>query len=537
MPVGFRVRPGAAGFRPRHAAGPWHRSAEAPYSAFAGRARAPAAATLPRVRASVRTRLACLLLSLAAGCGARTSLDGLDPGSGMDGGRDAGPDAGEAPDGGLDGGGDGGRPDAGPIPDGGCVPVEDGCLGDEVCGDGDDDDCDGQVDEGCACEPGAVQDCFAGPPGRRRVGACQDGQQVCGVAGGWGPCQGGVQPDESVCTGRDDLCNGCSADRICMIDCPSPGDPRVPDGAPFEPYLLDGRAFYAGPAEGFRWSVEGGPCDRLAPRLESFTLTGAASERATFTPRLSGDYRVTLSVTVPGGEVLSCAWVVHVAGPGLRVEMCYPESESEDLDLFLHRPDDTTPWYASGGTAFDALPEASCGWHDCEAEVRQAAHPVTGGPVSRADWGYADSPLAQCEQGPNGDRFRALLGVCPNPRLDIDNNLSPGRSGLPENINVDNPRDGETFRVMVQNFTGGTAQPVVNVYCGGRRVATFGERPDVVNNFRGPNGNTAIGTMWRVADVTVHVDAAGETTGCDVELLHRPGLTTGFYLTQNDPTF
>jgi len=99
-------------------------------------------------------------------------------------------------------------------------------------------------------------------------------------------------------------------------------------------------------------------------------------------------------------------------------------------------------------------------------------------------------------------------------------------------------RDGETYRIMVHNFTGGIAEPVVNVYCGGRRVSTFGQPPDIVRNFRGPNGNSALGTMWRVADVTVQVDpATGETTGCDVMLLRRPGLPTGYFLTLNDPTY
>ena len=261
------------------------------------------------------------------------------------------------------------RPDVGPD---GCLPADDGCGPIERCGDGSDDNCNGLVDEGCPCEAGAVQSCFAGPPGRRDVGACQDGEQVCGTDGQWGGCVGGVLPDALACTGRDDLCNGCSADRICPIDCPSPGDPRVPVGQPFEVYPLNGRDYYVGPAEGWRWTIAGGPCDRLAPRLESFTLSGAASESPVFTPRLSGDYRVTLAVTVPGGEVLECSWVVNVAGPGLRVEMCYPESETEDLDLYLHRPDDTTDWYVAGGTSFEAIPEASCGWHNCEAEVRQA---------------------------------------------------------------------------------------------------------------------------------------------------------------------
>lgn len=475
------------------------------------------------------------LLLLAPGCGARTGA-GLDESPrGLDAGMDAAvpplPDGTvPLPDGGFDAGVDA------PI-DGGCVPRGDECLGMELCGDGSNDDCDDQVDEGCGCEPGSVQPCFLGPPGRRDVGACQDGSQICTSDGTWGQCTGGILPDETVCTGRDDLCDGCSQQRICPIDCPSPGDPRVPEGQPFAAYPLNARDFYVGPADGFRWIVEGGPCDDLAPRLTSYDLEGDRTETAILTPRLSGDYRVTLRVTVPGGERLSCSWIVHVAGPGLRVEMCYPESETEDLDLFLHRPGDTTNWYPSSrSTAHQPLPEASCGWHNCEAEIRQPAHPVTGAPVTRADWGYPTTPLERCENGPLGDAWRAL-GACSNPRLDIDNNLAEG-IGVPENINVDNPNDGETFRIMVQNFTGGLTRPVVNVYCGGRRVATFGAAPDELTSFRGPDGNGSIGAMWRVADVTVRVDpATGETIGCDVQQLHLPGMMSGYHLTLRDPSY
>ena len=116
-----------------------------------------------------------------------------------------------------------------------------------------------------------------------------------------------------------------------------------------------------------------------------------------------------------------------------------------------------------------------CGWHNCEANIRGSS-PLSGAPVPRADWGYGTSLLAECENGPQGDTWRAL-GACSNPRLDIDNNLSEG-TGVPENINVDRPRDGETFRIMVQNFSGTRARPLVNVYCAGRRVATLGAPPD-----------------------------------------------------------
>ena len=206
--------------------------------------------------------------------------------------------------------------------------------------------------------------------------------------------------------------------------------------------------------------------------------------------------------------------------------------ESQDLDLFLHRPDDTRIWYPAGANANEALPEASCGWHNCEAQIRQPFHPVTGEPTVRADWGYEDSDLSACVNGPQGDQW-AVRGSCANPRLDIDNNLSEG-IGLPENINVDHPRDGQTFRVMVQNFTGTIARPVVNVYCAGARVATYGLAPDEVPDFEGDSGAFDIGAMWRVADITMRVGSDGETVGCDVAAVHPPGTSRGYDVTQGD---
>jgi hypothetical protein len=481
-----------------------------------------------------------LLLLWLCACGARTGLSLEDDESFDAGARDAASfDAGRRPDGSFDAGRDvgvffdagvdGGAPDAGPSE---CVPVEPGCGATERCDNGSDDDCDGRVDEGCACEAGRVQPCFAGPPGHRNVGACVDGAQVCGMDGEWGECTGGILPDPTACTGRDDLCDGCSDARICPIDCPSPGDPRVPVGQPFTDYPLRGRDFYVGPVRSWRWTVEGGPCDALSPGLDSFDLMRRTSEVATFFPRLSGDYRVTLRVTVPTGEVLECSWIVNVAGPGLRIEMCYPESETQDLDLFLHRPDDMGVWYPPGATAFEPNHVASCSWSNCEATIRGTSG---GMPVPRADWGYADTPLERCENGPLGDQWR-LRGSCANPRLDIDNNLVEG-TGVPENINVDNPRDGQTFRVMVQNYTGRTARPLVNVYCGGRRLATYGQAPDIVPRFRGVSGDEGVGAMWRVVDVTVRVDAAGETTTCDLVPLHRPGTTEGYFVTNDDGSY
>jgi hypothetical protein len=42
--------------------------------------------------------------------------------------------------------------------------------------------------------------------------------------------------------------------------------------------------------------------------------------------------------------------------------------------------------------------------------------------------------------------------------------------------------------------------------------------------------------MWRIADVTTHVDASG-ITSCDVVALHPPGTTTGYDVRVGDTRF
>jgi hypothetical protein len=68
---------------------------------------------------------------------------------------------------------------------------------------GEDDNCNGQIDEGCGCTPsGTVQDCGTD------VGLCELGTQTCQVDGTWGPCQGGVSPTARVCDTGDHDCDG-----------------------------------------------------------------------------------------------------------------------------------------------------------------------------------------------------------------------------------------------------------------------------------------------------------------------------------------
>ncbi|HRI64397.1 MAG TPA: MopE-related protein, partial [Polyangium sp.] len=81
----------------------------------------------------------------------------------------------------------------------------------ELCddnNDGIDDNCNGQIDEGCPCVKGAVQLCYSGTAETRNVGACKDGTQTCIETNQWGPCTNDVLPALETCNAIDDDCNG-----------------------------------------------------------------------------------------------------------------------------------------------------------------------------------------------------------------------------------------------------------------------------------------------------------------------------------------
>ena len=75
----------------------------------------------------------------------------------------------------------------------------------EVC-DGLDNDCDGATDEDAA-GAAIANSCYSGPAGTQGVGVCAAGVQAC-VGGSLGACAGEVRPSAEVCDGLDNDCDG-----------------------------------------------------------------------------------------------------------------------------------------------------------------------------------------------------------------------------------------------------------------------------------------------------------------------------------------
>ncbi|TNE45515.1 MAG: hypothetical protein EP343_26735 [Deltaproteobacteria bacterium] len=92
---------------------------------------------------------------------------------------------------------------------GNCQKPKDYSLTD-VCGDGIDNDCNGNTDETCECKAGETKDCGSD------VGECKKGTQKCGQNGKWEACTGETKPVAEVCGDKKD--NNC--DGVVDENCP-----------------------------------------------------------------------------------------------------------------------------------------------------------------------------------------------------------------------------------------------------------------------------------------------------------------------------
>jgi hypothetical protein len=92
----------------------------------------------------------------------------------------------------------------------------------EIC-DGLDNDCNGKVDDGiaCNCKPGDSKNCYTGPSKNKGVGSCKEGTQFCGANNDWASCVGDVLPSAEFYDGIDNDCDGTVDNNIAPTVLPS----------------------------------------------------------------------------------------------------------------------------------------------------------------------------------------------------------------------------------------------------------------------------------------------------------------------------
>ena len=267
-----------------------------------------------------------------------------------------------------------------------------------------DDNCDGQVDEGCPCQPGQAHWCFAGDPKYRNTPGCFDGTEICTPQGVWGPCLGGVHatPPDNCFLDDTSGCHAITARPYTVVD------------------LSQGiGSFGMGQAGSQSYTVACPPGVSTCPGV-----TGLS-----FSPQQAGEHTVTYTRAVQGNP-LTCTFPLIVAQPGLRIELSWehqPADMGVDLDLHVHQPADTNPWGVSPPV------EQDCTWSSCtvndfmppqvpESPIWFAGPPAM--PPTPVNWDKGPTNAQNlCYGDPRGigEDWQQLGMGCHNPRLDCDN--------------------------------------------------------------------------------------------------------------------
>ncbi|WP_437730737.1 hypothetical protein [Sorangium sp. So ce1335] len=464
------------------------------------------------------------LVDLATGSGAGVGGSGGLVGSGGADVPGAGPEAPGGPE--DDGFGGNLNIDAGPAeetPDVAVNPCGSACGPEELCGvdefgvdhDGLDDNCNGMIDETCACIAGQAHSCFRGDPSFRQSEGCFPGTQLCDETGTWGPCVGGVHADQNCHMSDTAGCHPIQSAPFAKVD------------------LKEGTGTFSADAVAGseEWTVA---CPAgVAP----CPAVGGTEPKDDFKPLQSGEYTVTYSKRVEGGETKTCVYPLFVGARGLRVELEWEhEPRSVDLDLYLHKPNNTQPWTIGGSNVV-------CGYRNCtintladDDEPSITWFSDTATPPDPVNW-YLDPVDTNntCFYAPRevGNRWRLNRKGCHNPRLDLDNIscaarvTDPDDSSFcaPENINVDFPPKSGWMRIAVHYFGGAASfdvHPRVKVYCNGELGADLGP-----TGFYDPEEPVAFTEedsgerFWLVADVAFPDPGECGSNRCIVQPLYE----------------
>jgi hypothetical protein len=309
----------------------------------------------------------------------------------------------------------------------------------DLC-DGVDRTCTGLPGVGCACILGSERACYGGPPATLGVGVCREGRNAC-MSGAGGPewsseCAGERQPGSEVCdNGADDDCDGAT-DEGCRGTLTCPADTTVPAGQPIS------LAVTSVGIDRYSWRIVSAP--EGGAETAVWAPSPPTSSTEAFTPYIVGEYVIEVTGTLPSGMTITCRFRVTALPHGLRVQLRW--DGPGDLDLHVHSPVTTTPWFRS--------PE------DCYYANTSPA------------WGAS---------------------------LDIDNTSSDG----PENINLDEPVTGSSYTIAVHSYARAAGRTAtIDVFCGARMstapTATFSSRALAGT----AAGNCTGNDFWTVARVT-----------------------------------
>ncbi len=418
------------------------------------------------------------------------------------------------PYGGEGGSGDGGAgASAGAGGEGGLqVPwCASGCGPTELCdgvNKGADDDCDGEVDEGCPCLPGEATACFQGDSTLANAPGCASGIQRCEPWGEWGPCEGGAHASA-----------GCH-----LPPSPQPCQPLF--ARPFVPVDL-GAALPPGVQAVF---------DVACPEADVACPVPLPMGSATWFQALrAGEHQVTAQWTSPDGTASVCTFPLFARERGLRVELTWEHDASDaDLDLYVHEPASSAAWG-------DLYAGADCYYANCRAAqlVLSGAGTPDWFAGQPPEWSKAASSFDDsCYHlpGTEGETWSAAQKGCHNPRLELvrdtcdptltDPNALPVPPCFAESVAVDHPPALAWTRLAVRQFDSPPgspeAHPRLRIFCDGHLAADLGSHASAASGEVEPLGfgapvafgpaagrGSVANPFWIAADVAFYPDSCG----------------------------